>query len=436
MLSRVAENLYWMARYLERTENVARLITVNTNLLLDLPRRVLPGWAPLIEITGSRAMFAEHYAEPDERGVVKFLVGDATNPGSILSSLGMARENARTVRDFIPREAWEQVNELYLYAKNNQAGGLSRRRRYEYLRGIILGVQQIAGLLAGTMTHDEGYDLLRMGRNLERADMTLRIIDVRSENLLPGKSEELTPFENIQWVGVLKSLSAYQMYRRAMQVRVRRPDVLRFLFKERLFPRAVYYTISEVENCLRHFPHRETPLGRVSQLRDLLTASQPEKLDQAGLRQFIDSLELGLNELNQAISDTYFLPGVSPAEPVDGMAGRMKILLKRVYETAEKRDGCRVLVDRLWPRGLSRNTAQIDLWLKDLAPSAPLRQWFAHDPRKWSGFRKRYFAELTKHPEAVKRLRSLARRETVTLVFGAQDEKYNNAVALKQYLGR
>ena len=313
MLSRVAENLYWMARYLERTENVARLITVNTNLLLDLPKRVLPGWAPLIDITGSRAMFAEHYAEPDERSVVKFLVGDTTNPGSILSSLGLARENARTVRDFIPREAWEQVNELYLYAKNNQASGLGRRRRYEFLRGIILGVQQIAGLLAGTMTHDEGYDLLRMGRNLERADMTLRIIDVRSENLLPGKSEELTPFENIQWVSVLKSLSAYQMYRRAMQVRVRRPDVLRFLFKERLFPRAIYYTISEVENCLKHFPRREAPLGRVSQLRDLLTASHPEKLDQAGLHLFIDSLELGLNELNQAISDAYFLPGVSPA---------------------------------------------------------------------------------------------------------------------------
>lgn len=313
MLSRVAENLYWMARYLERTENVARLITVNTNLLLDLPRRVLPGWAPLIEITGSREIFAKQYAEPDERSVVKFLVGDAANPGSILSSLDLARENARTVRDFIPREAWEQVNELYLYAKNHQASGLGRRRRYEYLRGVILGVQQIAGLLAGTMTHDEGYDLLRMGRNLERADMTIRIIDVRSENLLPGKSEELTPFENIQWVSVLKSLSAYQMYRRAMQVRVRRPDVLRFLFKERLFPRAIYYTISEVENCLKHLPRREVPLGSVSRLRELITGSQPELLDQAGLHLFIDDLELGLIDLNSAISDTYFLPGGSPA---------------------------------------------------------------------------------------------------------------------------
>lgn len=313
MLSRVAENLYWMARYLERAENSARLISVNTNLLLDLPRRVVPGWAPLIEITGSREIFTEHYAEPDERSVVKFLVGDAANPGSIMNSLESARENARTVRDFIPREAWEQVNELYLYAKNNQTSGLSRRRRYEYLRGIILGVQQITGLLAGTMTHDEGYGLLRMGRNLERADMTIRIIDVRSENLLPGKSEELSPFENIQWMGVLKSLSAYQMYRRAMQARVRRPDVLRFLFKERLFPRAVHYTISEVEYCLRRLPRREVPLGSVSRLQELVTASRPEELDQTELHKFIDTLEVGLIELNRDISDTYFLANVSSA---------------------------------------------------------------------------------------------------------------------------
>jgi len=114
----------------------------------------------------------------------------------------------------------------------------------------------------------------------------------------------------------------------------------------------------------------------------------------------------------------------------------MNILLKRVYEAPGKRDGCRVLVDRLWPRGLARNKARIDLWLKDVAPSAPLRKWFAHDPLKWPEFKKRYFRELAGKPAAVKPLRSLARKGTVTLVFGARDEKHNNAVALKQYLSR
>jgi len=241
------------------------------------------------------------------------LIGDNNNPGSILSSLNQARENCRTVRDFVPRESWEQVNELYLNAKSNLASGIGHRRRYEYLRQLILGVQQITGLLSGTMTHDEGYAFMRMGRNLERADMTIRIIDVRSANLLPGQTTDLTPFENIQWMSVLKSLSAYQMYRRAMQVRVRRPDVLRFLIKERLFPRAYYHALREVESCLMMLPRRDVPLGQLQQLQELVRESQPDALDQKSLHEFIDRLELGLKALNREISTTYFLAGVAAA---------------------------------------------------------------------------------------------------------------------------
>jgi uncharacterized alpha-E superfamily protein len=313
VLSRVAENLYWLARYLERAENTARLINVNTNLLLDLPKTVQPGWAPLIEIAGSEEFFRGLYPEADERSVVRFLIGDSNNPGSILSSLNQARENCRTVRDFMPREAWEQVNELYLSSKSNLASGIGHRRRYEYLRQLILGVQQITGLLSGTMTHDEGYAFMRMGRNLERADMTIRIIDVRSANLLPKQKTELTPFENIQWMSVLKSLSAYQMYRRAMQVRVRRPDVLRFLIKERLFPRAFYHALMEVESCLLVLPRRKVPLGQLQDLQELVRESQPDALDQQSLHEFIDRLERGLIALHGEISATYFLAGAAAA---------------------------------------------------------------------------------------------------------------------------
>jgi uncharacterized alpha-E superfamily protein len=319
MLSRVAENLYWMARYLERAENTARLVNVNSNLLLDLPPQVRPGWAPLIEITGGEAQFRQAYGEADERSVAKFMIGDTTNPGSILSSLGQARENARTVRDYMPREAWEQVNALMLNAKSNLASGLGHRRRFEYLRDIIHGVQQITGLLAGTMTHDEGYQFLRMGRNLERGDMTIRIIDVRSANLLPGSSEALTPFQNIQWMSVLKSLSGYQMYRRAMRTPVRRPEVLKFLFKERLFPRAFYHTMMEVDSCLRVLPRRDVPITRLAALRSLVTAARPEAMSQEELHHFIDQLEQGLIVVNNTISDTYFL-STNPVVP-----GRMAL---------------------------------------------------------------------------------------------------------------
>ena len=306
MLSRVASTIYWMARYIERAENTARLVNVNGHLLLDLPRRIRLGWAPLIDITGSHDAFFARHEEADERHVVRFLVSDVANPGSILGALHAARENARTIRDIIPREAWEQVNQLYLQARENAAGSQSRRRREEYLRQIILGAQTITGQLAGTMTHDEGYAFLRMGRNLERADMTTRIIDVRSASLLPELSEELTPFENIQWVSVLKSLTAYQMYRREMRLRVRRPDVLAFLLQERRFPRSFYHAICEVESCLRSLPRHEKPLESLARLQKKVLGAKPRRLQQDELHKFIDQLQLGLAKVHGQIAASYF----------------------------------------------------------------------------------------------------------------------------------
>lgn len=306
MLSRVAERIYWMARYIERAENSARMIKVNTYLLLDLPRKARFGWGPLIDIMGADQLFYSIYKESTERNVVRFLVGDERNPASILVSLKNARENARTIRDIIPREAWERVNELYLLAKEELQTGMSQNRRQDYLDAIVGGAQQITGLLAGTMTHDFGYSFLRMGRNLERADMTTRLIDVRSANLLPDQEGALSPFDNIQWMSVLKSLTAYQMYRREVQGPVRRGAVLDFLFKSREFPRAFYHCLGEVENCLSALPRNETPLRSVTHLQRLIQESEPAKLDPLALHAFIDDLQLELYKLHETITDNYF----------------------------------------------------------------------------------------------------------------------------------
>lgn len=306
MLSRVANNIYWMARYIERAENTARLINVNTNLLYDLPKRIRLGWEPIIDITGSRNFYYDLYDEADERSVIRFLAIDNRNSASILSSLAQARENARTIRDIIPREAWEQVNQLYLSAKDDAHSILTHRHRYDCLRRIITGAQTITGLLAGTMTHDEGYEFLRMGRNLERGDMTTRIIDVRTASLLPELSEDLTPFENIQWMSVLKSLTAYQMYRREMRLRVGRADVLKFLLQEKLFPRSLYHTLCEVESCLQSLPHNEKPLKILSQLQRKVLRTKPHALVQEELHKYVDSLQLGLSKVHNQIQTSYF----------------------------------------------------------------------------------------------------------------------------------
>jgi uncharacterized alpha-E superfamily protein len=313
MLSRVAEHIYWMTRYVERAENIARLMNVNSHLLLDLPKRMRLGWEPIIDILGCRELFFTLNDSAAERQVLRFVISDLNNPGSILSTLRLARENARTIRDIIPREAWEHINDLYQQASKNSQSGLSPSKRYDYLRSIILGSQTLTGMLAGTMTHDEGYEFLRLGRNLERGDMTTRIIDVRSATLLPelaeanpGALEDSKPFENIQWMSVLKSLTAYQMYRRAVQVRVRRPDVLRFLFQERRFPRSFYHTVCEAETCLESLPHNEKPRKAVTRVKNKAMRAKPDSLSQTELHEFIDQLQLGLARVHDAIAESYF----------------------------------------------------------------------------------------------------------------------------------
>jgi uncharacterized alpha-E superfamily protein len=322
MLSRVAEHIYWMTRYVERAENIARLMNVNSHLLLDLPKRMRLGWEPIIDILGCRELFFTLNDNAAERQVLRFVISDLNNPGSILSTLRLARENARTIRDIIPREAWEHINDLYQQASKNSQSGLSPSKRYDYLRSIILGSQTLTGMLAGTMTHDEGYEFLRLGRNLERGDMTTRIIDVRSATLLPelaeanpGALEGSKPFENIQWMSVLKSLTAYQMYRRAVQVRVRRPDVLRFLFQERRFPRAFYHTVCEAETCLVALPHNEKPRKAVSRVKNKVMRAKPESLSQSELHEFIDQLQLGLARVHDAIAASYFRAKRQPQTP-------------------------------------------------------------------------------------------------------------------------
>ncbi len=308
MLSRVAENIYWLSRFVERAENTARIVTVNANLLLDLPKGIAPGWRPLIDITGTTELFEEHHKDYGERPVVRFLLADEHNPGSILSALAAARENCRTIRDFVPREVWELLNELYYYARDQLPKGMTKGGRHTYLKYVILGCQSITGLLSGTMLHDQGYDFLHLGRFLERADMTTRIVDVRSANLLPEETTELRPFENIQWVSVLKSMTGYQAYRRSEQVRVQRGYVLRFLLQSPAFPRSVSHCVDALRLSLERLPRGDAPLRVVGRIKRHLEGVEPWLLSQSQLHAFVDELQVAIGELHSEIAKTWFLP--------------------------------------------------------------------------------------------------------------------------------
>jgi uncharacterized alpha-E superfamily protein len=305
MLSRVANSVYWIARYLERAENTARIVNVHTNLVLDTPKGMSPGWEPLVMITGGHTLFAKQYPELNERNVIRFLLTDAASSVSVLYALAQARENARTVRDLLPREVWEELNNLYQYAHDNVQQGLSKRGRYEYVMKVIRGVQQLTGMLSGTMSNDMPYDFMVLGRNLERADMTLRILDVRSASLLPHAGG-LRPFEHIQWMSVLKSLSAYQMYIQHMGVRIHRQAVLQFLLQDPHFPRAIHHCVLRVESALHELPRHESVLPCVEKIKASIAKVDVASLDPKGLHDFIDVQEAMLAEVGKAIADVYF----------------------------------------------------------------------------------------------------------------------------------
>lgn len=308
MLSRVAENIYWLARYLERAEDTARLLSVNSHLMLDLPRPTKLGWSEIIAITGNGSLFDEHYSHRDEASVLAFMCGDQRYSGSILCSLNAARENLRTTRDVIPREIWEEVNQLFLNVRDQVNAGITPRRRDAFLARVIRSCQTVNGLIEGTLSYTQVRTFLMLGRQIERADMTTRIIDVRSANLLPRSPEELTPFETLQWMSVLKSLSGYQMYRQHVRLRIRGPDVLRFLLQDRAFPRAVACSLERLAQALRSLPRHQQALEEVeSSLRHIAEAEIPRLVAEPDLlHAFVDEVQIDFTDLHEAIRRTYF----------------------------------------------------------------------------------------------------------------------------------
>ncbi len=303
MLSRAAERMYWFGRYIERVENTARLISVNTNLILDLPRAKFV-WDSLISITGYETAFQERFKRADERNVVRFLLDDKAC--SIRHAVSMARENARTSRELLPNEAWEKVNRLHLYLRNNADAGIKREGRNAFLADIINQCHELSGYMYGSMSHDDPFNFIKIGRSLERADMTTRIVDVGCLNLLQS-APEIEEYDNILWMNVLRTLSAYQMYRQYVQDVINGEDVVDFLIKDQDFPRSVIFCLQDVETCFSELPVSEHPLvSATGAQRRIKQVEVADLLQQRELHQFIDEIQLDLANIHDSLSKTWF----------------------------------------------------------------------------------------------------------------------------------
>lgn len=309
MLSRVARHLYWLGRYIERAENTARLISVNTNLLLDLPKGSATGWQSLLEITDTVDLYDQSHKEINERGVLSFLLQSNQHSCALLPCLLTARENCRMARDSIPRETWERLNSLYWFAKEEVSNGLSKKGRHDYFSEIITALQSISGLLHTTLTRDAGYQFIQMGALLERADMTSRFVTVRSLTHIPETQEDDLARRSLQWMSVLKSLSAYQMYRKMMRNRVKRADVVYFLLKHPDFPRSVCFSLQQLTTHCQalNVLHTYEIEYHIQSVSKWLFQVNCDTLDYVHLCRAMQRLQHRLIDIHTLIENTYFL---------------------------------------------------------------------------------------------------------------------------------
>ena len=311
MLSRVADSIYWMTRYVERAENIARFIEVTLNLILDQPSSAEQQWKPLIDATGDEEFFSEHYGEPTAENVTKFLTSDRDYPHSILSCLSAARENARTVRETISSETWEELNEFYHFVKSNSPNDDIITQASDFFSRIRQHSHLFNGTLDATMSRGLGWHFANLGRMLERADKTSRILDVKYFTLLPNIEDVGTTIDDLQWSAVLRSVSGFEMFRkRYHSITIHR--VVEFLILDRSFPRSVNYCLIQADQSLHAISN--SPQGSYSnaaeqllgQLQSELAYSDVQTIINQGMHESIDNLQSRLNQIGKEIHETFF----------------------------------------------------------------------------------------------------------------------------------
>jgi uncharacterized alpha-E superfamily protein len=321
MLSRVADAIYWMSRYVERAENVARFVDVNLHLALDFPEGGAQ-WAPLVATTGDSDMFAKRYGDASRDNVLHFLTFDRESPNSIISCLALARENARSVREIISSEMWEQVNHAYLMVMDAAKSRMALESSHDFFTQVKQASHLFVGTTYLTMSHTEAWHFGRLGRLLERADKTSRILDVKYFLLLPQPSDVGSPLDALHWGALLRSASAFEMYRKRHGA-ITPAKVVEFLMLDRKFPRSVRYCLNKAERSLHGITGAslgtwtngaERELGR---LNAELSYAVTKEILARGLHEYIDDLQQRLNYVSHSVYETFF--AMKPVEPDDAV---------------------------------------------------------------------------------------------------------------------
>lgn len=303
LLARVADRLFWAARYVERAEDTARIIRAYHELVVDFPGPVLLRWDPLIAIAGGSIDPAgDPVDDSGEQTVLHALIADRANLGSIASSVALARENLRTTREVIPREAWQTVNALSQYVDAAAASAVRRQLRDRFLARVVDDSRRLDGVVDSTMTRANPYRMFRLGRLVERADMTTRVIGVRAAALLQLQATGSPALnDEVQWMGVLRSVSALQMYQRATRGPIDGEAVVRFLLFYATFPRSVQSCLDEIRSLLHALPDSGRVLTVLDATEATLADSHPLVSNGHELDDAMDRVQLAIAGLDRAI---------------------------------------------------------------------------------------------------------------------------------------
>ncbi|MEZ5284624.1 MAG: alpha-E domain-containing protein [Vicinamibacterales bacterium] len=307
MLSRVADSLYWMSRYLERAEHMARVVNVNLNLTLDrAPQDAARHWGRLLLALPEPPPWAPRSASDFvERATV-----DLANRESIAACIGAARENARQVREEISTEMWEEVNRLFLHVRGNR---VSEREwtagTHEFLTSTIGGVQMFQGVTDATMTHGEGWHFIELGRYVERTSSTAALLEVQFRECAWDDDQELGVSEYVEWVGLLKSCCAFEAYCRHYTADVRTRRIAEFLVLNDQFPRSIHFAVRCIKSSLAALAERS---GRANGRADRLAGRLKASLDYGQVDEIIGELPAFLqgivrqaSQINSAVYQQY-----------------------------------------------------------------------------------------------------------------------------------
>jgi uncharacterized alpha-E superfamily protein len=321
MLSRVADAIYWASRYVERAENVARFVDVSLNLMLESTAHGERDWAALVHTTGDQEFFEKKYGQATPANVTQFLTFDDEYSSSILTSVSRARENARSVRDIISREMWQELNEFYLMVVQCARPGAQPEDLIDFCARVKRAGIYFEGVTNATLSRGEAFHFAHLGRMLERADKTSRILDVKYFLLTPTQTLAQTQsqkqdgtlgnVDHVGWTTLLNSASALQMYRQIWHVTT--PEaVSEFLLLDRNFPRSILRCVRRAQESLHAISG--APLGSfeneserlLGRLRSELDYAKIEEIMEQGLHQYVDSLQKQINDVGGAVQQQFF----------------------------------------------------------------------------------------------------------------------------------